>query len=256
MKMYVKGTDSNEFSLLSIDKISSIIYVEDPEDMERFDTHSLLSVDYVQSAKQNTPNYTMWTREQLLALKKEHPYEFNKIKDDYVLLKILRHEDLTPDQLIYINNRKTVSRDVTIAEVKHILKLIYTCNRITTLPAPKNVSFEDELSKLGIELDPTDVDNIVRNLHIRDFSEGRYSTDERYWGSSLMVFNFDPTGFTFACGKSLPAGQLPFGIYIKVDENLVTKKSVILVAFHKADYEMTRKFKDYPIEKENSDDWE
>ena len=255
MKRYVKASSDNEFTLLSIDTISSIIFVEDPEDMERFSTHDLIATDSVLAAKKDDIDYSLWTREKLLQLKRDHPHEFNKIRDDYVLLKILEPNDLTPDQSIYIHRRKEVSRDVTIAEVKHILKLIYDCKDIRVLPAPKNVEFEDELKKLGIELEPVDVDNILHNLHIKDFSEGSYSTDERYWGNSLLVFGFDNPNYVFSCGKSLPTNALPFGIYIKVDENLVTKKSVIVVSFHRAKYEMQHPF-NYPVEKETPDTWD
>ena len=114
MKRYISDNLTN--SLLSITKISSIIYVEDFEDIERFDSRSLIATDYVQAAKKSNPDYALWTREQLLELKKSNLKKFNDIRDDYVLLKILKHEDLTLDQLRYIDTRKEVSREVELQD--------------------------------------------------------------------------------------------------------------------------------------------
>lgn len=254
MKRYISDNLTN--SLLSITRISSIIYVEDFEDLERFDSRSLIATDYVQAAKksESEPDYTLWNRDQLLDLKRSDLGKFNNIRNDYVLFKILKHEDLTVDQLRYIASRKEVSREVTLAEIKHLLKLIRECKRITVLPSPKNVEFEEYLSTYGIELEQEDIDDIMHNLHIKNFTGGRYSTDERYWGNTLVTFGFEDANYTFACGKQLPANALPFGIYIKVDQNLSTQKTVIVVSFHKAEHKLNY-FIDYPVEKEHPETW-
>ena len=254
MKKYVKATAENESPLLSIEEISSVIYVEDPDALEWYDTSSLMS-GYVKAAKTAEPDYTKWSREQLLQLKEQDFNKFDRIRNDKVLFKILKYEDLTPNQLLYANGRKSVSRDVTTKEIKHILKLLRVCDDFYRVPSDKNKEFIAYLKKYGISLTQTDIKNIMSNLHIQDFSEGRYSNDGDYWGHALIVFEFrDPT-FKFSCGKSLPESDLPMKIYIKINEDLSTKESVAVVSFHKPEYEMKHPIK-YPIEKENPDDWE
>ena len=254
MKKYVKSNLTDYPSLLDIEEISSIIYVDDISEVEHYDTSSMLDSAYIQASDADTLDYSTWTRAQLLELKQKNPMEFNKIRSDKVLFEILKHEDLTLEQLMYANGRKTMERDVSIDEIKHMLKLFRECTDFYRVPSNKNREFIKYLKGYGITLAQVDIENIMHNLHIQDFSEGRYSTDGDYWGHALILFEFrDPT-FTFSCGKSLPKSELPLKIYIKVDENLSTKESVSVVSFHKPDYVMKHPIK-YPIDKENPDTW-
>lgn len=254
MKKYIRCTEE-ESPLLAIKEISSVVYVENPDELEWYDTSSLFSDEYVSAAKSIDPDYSTWTRNQLLQLKVQDFNRFDRIRNDKVLFQILEYDDLTPNQLLYANGRKTVNRDVKLKEIKHILKLLKTCNDFYRVPSAKNREFANYLKKFGIPLMQTDIENIMRNLHIQDFSEGRYSTDGNFWGHALIIFEFRDPEFKFSCGKFLPESELPLKIYIKINEKLSTKESVAVVSFHKPEYTMNHPI-DYPIDKENPDDWE
>lgn len=240
MKRYIRTTTEEEASLLAIKEISSVVYVEDPNELEWYDTSSLMPTECVQAAKSTVPDYSTWTRDQLLQLKEQDFIKFDRIRNDKVLFQILKYEDLTPNQLLYANGRKTVSRDVKLKEITHILKLLKICDDFYRVPSSKNREFIDYLKKYDISLKQSDIKNIMHNLHIQDFSEGRYSNDGNYWGYALIIFEFrDPT-FKFSCGKSLPDTELPLKIYIKIDENLSTKESVAIISFHSPEYKVER----------------
>lgn len=256
MKTYIKTTSNqnNELSLLDITNIDAIVYVEDIKELDSFNSSELTTPYDVNAAKKVEYDYSQWTREQLLQLKQEHLNEFDRIRDKYVLLKVLNHEDLTPNQLRYVEDIKTISRNVDLKEVKHTLKLIKDCHDFYRVPSDKNRQFLRYLKTHGINLTQIDVENIMHSLHIKDFSEGRYSTDKKYWGHGLMIFEFNDSNFKFSCGKSLPKNELPFKVYIKVDNDLTSGESIAIVSFHKPEYDMQHPI-DYPVEKENPETW-
>lgn len=253
MKVYIKNSTQDIYSLLSIKQLGSIVYVEDPDMLENYNANKIMKPRQIAAAKKTNTDYSTWTREQLLKLKEDSYSKFDRITDDYVLLHILHHEDLTPNQLRYVESIKTVRRDVSVNEVKHVLKLIRDCSDVYRIPSIKNRQFYDYLLRFGIKMTQRDVLNILKNLHIKDFSQGRYSTDSNYWGHALMLFEFEDYDYTFECGKKLPESAAPLRIYIKINQDLSTNDSVAIVSFHEAD-KMPHPI-NYPVEKENPDTW-
>lgn len=253
MKVYIKNSTQDIYSLLLIKQLGSIVYVEDLDMLDKYNFSKVMKPRQIAAAINTSSDYSTWTREQLLQLKKDSLSEFDKIDDEYVLFHILDHKDLTPNQLRRVQELKTLTRDVSIKEVKHILKLIYNCYDVYRVPSLKNRQFHEYLESFGITMTQNDILNILQNLHIKDFSEGRYSTDSNYWGHALMLFEFKSSDFTFECGKKLPESVGPLHVYIKINEDLSTNDCVAVVSFHEAT-KMRHPF-DYPVEKENPDTW-
>ena len=56
MKRYIRATTEEEASLLAIKEISSVVYVEDPNELEWYDTSSLMPTECVQAAKSTVPD--------------------------------------------------------------------------------------------------------------------------------------------------------------------------------------------------------
>ena len=125
--------------LLGIEKIDSVIYFDNLEDMYKFQFEDMTASDYSKQAKRI--KYECWTREQLLGLKEEYPSEFNAIRSEYVLSYTLKRWDLTPDQCRYIDGIERTSPDISMGEIKHILSLIGDRMLYYRVPSTKFRSF-------------------------------------------------------------------------------------------------------------------
>ena len=143
-----------------MNKIDSIIYFDDLEDMYRFEFEDMTTSDYEKAAER--VKYEYWTREQLLGLKESYPSEFDKIRSEYVLLHTLNRWDLTPDQVNYIDGIKRTSLDISMDEVKHILSLINNCCDFYRKPSSKFRTFPSFIARYGIPLKQTDIENVLQ----------------------------------------------------------------------------------------------
>ena len=218
-----------------MDKIDSIIYFDDLEDMYRFEFEDMTTSDYEKAAER--VKYEYWTREQLLGLKESYPSEFDKIRSEYVLLHTLNRWDLTSDQVDYIDRIKRTSLDISMDEIKPVLSLINDCCDFYREPSSKFRTFPRFIARYGLPLTQTDIEKILQSLPSEVFCKGSISTDNESWRKTFLKFEFYNSGLKFSSGRSISKYGLPLVIYIVIAENLHTNKSVALVSFTSYDFE-------------------
>ena len=218
-----------------MNKIDSIIYFDDLEDMYRFEFEDMTASDHAKAAKRI--KYEYWTREQLLGLKESYPSEFDKIRSEYVLLRTLKRWDLTPDQVDYIDGIKRTSLDISMGEIKPVLSLINDCCDFYREPSSRFRTFPSFIARYGIPLKQTDIERILQNLQTEIFCKGHFSMDNESWRKTFLKFEFYNSGLKFSSGRSISKYGLPLVIYIVIAENLHTNKSVALVSFTSHDFE-------------------
>ena len=215
----------------SINKIDSIIYFDDFEDLERFNPEDMTKSEHSESAKR--VKYEYWTREQLLELKEKHLAEFDKIRSEYVLTHTLRNYDLTPNQNHYLHGIKRTPLDISTEEIRQITGLIGECHDFYRVPSDKYRTFVRHIKHI-IDLKQTDIEDILQNLHHEVFCKGCCSTDTNTWRKTFLKFEFYNTSYKFACGRTLggfSAYELPLIIYVVIMEDLRTNKTFALVSF-------------------------
>ena len=215
-----------------MNKIDSIIYFDDLEDMYRFEFKDMTASDHAKAAKR--VKYEYWTREQLLELKEQYFSEFNTIRSEYVLLHTLKRRDLTPEQIQYINGIWRTSLDIGTKEINRILGLISECNDFYRTPNSKHRTFPMYFARHGISLNQTDIESILKELPSAVFCKAVCTTETKNWKKTFLKFEFYNLEHKFSNGRSLPVYaeyELPLVIYIVIAENLQTDKAVALVSF-------------------------
>lgn len=220
-----------ENPIRSINKIDSIIYFDDFEDLERFDPENMTVSDYSESAKRL--NYEFWTREQLLEFKEKYPDEFDKIRSEYVLMHTLRNYDLTPNQNNYLHEIKRSPLDISTEEIRQITGLIGECHDFYKVPSERFRTFVRHI-RHHIDLRQADIEDILQNLHHEVFCKGCCSTDSVSWRKTFLKFEFYNTSYKFACGRTLGGTyqyELPLVIYVVIMEDLRINKAFALVSF-------------------------
>ena len=217
-----------------MNKIDSIIFFDDLEDMCKFQFEDMTSSDYSKAAKRG--KYEYWTCEQLLELKEKHPAEFDKIRSEYVLMHTLRNYNLTSNQKQYLSRIKRMPLDINTEEIRRITGLIDECHDFYRVPSDKYRSFV-KYFKRYIDLKQADIEDILRNLHHEVFCKGCCSTDADTWRKTFLKFEFYNTEYKFACGRKLSRYGYPLIIYIVITEDLRTNNTDALVSFTSYDFE-------------------
>ena len=152
--------------------------------------------------------------------------------DDFEDLVKYNPEDLTPDQRRF----GWIRLDISSVEIKRILGLIDACQDFKRIPSEKHKTFVSHIKHL-VDLEQTDIENILHSLHNEVFCRGCYSTDTNTRKKTFLKFEFYNTRYKFSSGKTLSKFEYPLVIYIEIAENLRTNKAVALVSFTSYDYE-------------------
>lgn len=237
MKRYIHSAEE-AITSLEIDEIVSIVFVDDVEDYNPREEVALASKGV---------NYNNLTREQLLQLPKK---ELERIHDVEVLRK-LKRDELTLNQYMELSNANKENFVDTIKKVKEILFKLKSKNKVFITWSQKNQSFADKLAEMGADITDVDARNILRQLHVKDYSYSTLSYLDRNWNALLMVFEYKGT-YTFKSveegGHDVTVDSL--NVYIKIDVDNETKKGYAVMSFHDPEFDLKHPYKDYPIDKE------
>ena len=157
--------------------------------------------------------------------------------DDLEDMYRFEFEDITSDQVHYIDGIKRTSLDISMDEIKHILNLISHRYNLYTEPSLKSRTFPTFIARYGLPLTQTDIEKILQSLPSEVFCKGSISTDNESRRKTFLKFEFYNTGLRFSGGRSLSKYGLPLVIYIVIAENLHTNKTTALVSFTSYDFE-------------------
>lgn len=237
MKRYIHSAEEN-INSLEITEIVSIVLVDDVEDYNPREEVVFASKGV---------NYSNLTREQLLQLPKK---ELERIHDVEVLRK-LKRDELTLNQYMELSNANKENFVDTIKKVKEILLKLKSKNKVFITWSQKNQSFADKLAEMGADITDVDARNILRQLHVKDYSYSTLSYLDRNWNALLMVFEYKGP-YTFKSveegGHDVTVDSL--SVYIKIDVDNETKKGYAVMSFHDPEFDLKHPYKDYLIDKE------
>lgn len=245
MKRWIHAKEEMNYLPIIIDRIDSITIVDNAMNYSPKDHKASISIT---SAKHASKDYASMSHEELLQLSKR---ERESIRNVEVLRKLDKAE-LSPQQRRELYQANSENFDVKINQLKQILTKLKECNKFYLWGTDKNDSFIDEIQSLGGDVTSKDAKNIIRQLHIKDFSYGTYSYLDTNWNSLLIVFEYkgdytfkgDPEEHT----KDVTVTDLD--LYIKIDVDTVTNRGIGVMSFHHPEGKMQHPYSDYPIEKE------
>ena len=187
------------------------------------------------------------TREELLQLPRK---EFERIHDVRILRKMNR-EDLTIQQQRDVIQDGSRNFKSSVSQVKGVLTKLRNCPSLYVWHTTKNNEFTQEIWNLGGRLRDDDVENIVRDLTVRDYSYSTYSYIEGTWNELLMVFEYrKPYTFRAKDKESSPVIVEAMDVYIKIDVDSETGDGYAVMSFHRPENKMTHPYRDYPEDKE------
>lgn len=228
MKRYVH---SNE------EVVGSLTYSEIIELLENITINSLVlagSLDDYRPRDRvvaSTPlDYGSMTREQLLQLDKK---ELAKITDIDALRR-LKKEELTPMQNINVYKANQEKFEVPIKTVKEILQRIKECRRYLVWNTSKNDTFANKIYDLGGEIEYKDIKNIIRSLHVKDYTACTYSFLNDNWSNLLIIFEYKGS-YTFGPAEENghPVTVDNLKIYIKIDIDCDADIGYGIMSFHR-----------------------
>ena len=239
MKRMITFSENLDISISDID-IVSLILVDDLDSYNPRDHR-------VYAATSGKLDYSSLTREQLLQLP---PYELQNIHDVRILRK-LRKEDLTFQQKNEVMQANEENFESKIKDVKAALAKIKKCNKVYVWDTEKNQTFMDSIYKMGGQVTDRDAMNIVRNLHVKDYSYSTRSYLDINWDSLLMIFEYDGS-YVFepsdADGQPVEVNNL--NIFIKIDVDKESRRGYAAMSFHSPEFKMKHPYADYPVDKE------
>lgn len=240
MKKWIHATENLSIQDIQIDKIISVVLVDDVRDYYPKDKYIFAD---------ERIDYTAYTRQQLLQLPKR---EFENISNIRVLRK-LDVKDLNPMQKRIVEQANKENFQDTIKKVKEILTRLKNCHAFHIDPTAKNDSFVQEIFELGGSVTDIDARNIIHSLHVKDYSYSTLSYLDKNWNSLLMIFGYNrPYTFKPIEGDptSKPVTIESADLYIKIDVETSTRNGYTAMSFHHPDFKLNYPYKDYPIDKE------
>lgn len=245
MKRYI--LQSTEYNIdpveIEIHKIKSITLVGD--------IYSANPRDYAVYSSTDLPkgklDYSTLTREQLLQLPKR---ELEHIHDVRILRK-LKKSELTIQQQRDIIQDSDKNFQSSINQVKGALQKLKECPCLYVWQTTKNNDFTQEIADLGGRLRDEDVENMVQELHVKDYSYSTYSYVDSDWNCLLMVFEYRKP-YTFRPKvKGQPSVTVDsMDVYVKIDVESATGDGYSVMSFHRPQGKMVHPYKDYPVDKE------
>lgn len=238
MKRYLHTNVNSEFKFYLTD-IASITLVENAFDFNPRDHVYSVSVT---SAKKLRKDYTVMSKEQLLALPKKELAAINNIN----VLRKLDVTDLTPAQKVLVGQANKDYRDIgTKNKVKKVLEKLKECKAFFIWPSKKNRSFIAEVRDLGGEVENSDVRKIIHSLKPEDFTEFRISYLDQNWNSIMAVFEYRGD-YTFKAidtdGYDVQVKDLD--LYLKIDFDTEDGQGIGAVSFHHPEFRMNHPYAD------------
>lgn len=171
-------------------------------------------------------------------------------EDPFQYIRSSKSFDYIESSKSFDYNKLSIEEAIKLDDVNYILRMLKDCYDIYRQRyRPRDDAFSDSLRAEGIVIRDSDVERIVKQLHVKDFSHGKYSYEVDSWCHLWAVFEFNDS-YTFHDKEGNEIIKQNFRIYIKLDSEENENGTVAVISFHDPEFNLSHPYLNYPPDKE------